>query len=237
MLEFKQYYEGYLGIKANKKVKETMIVESEYREIPLNRKYFYPIIVTEYNGSMIYSSSSKFFNLCMGNFDGTIDSVHNLLEILHRRSKDYRLRKMRRYSLDEDLIMQYDSIAEVLTEDNIRNIRFNIMNDRVEYIKRKKVILNEKRQFAVILDDRIVSTAFISDIHNNGCNIVVFSDVNYRRNGYGEEVVKACINWCVKNNLVPIYLLEESNIGSIKLAESLDLELKSQEWIISITEG
>lgn len=62
---------------------------------------------------------------------------------------------------------------------------------------------------------------------------MVYTSPNYRKKGYGKEVVKACINWCQQNNLLPIYLVEEENTNSIKLVESLGLELKSHEWIIS----
>lgn len=231
MSRFKAYYNKFLGVNENE-VSKYIIVESEYRDMPLNKKYFYPIIISKFEGNMICSSSKQYINICRSKFDGTIESISSILEAMNKKDNNYRIRKMRRYSI-EDSNRIYGTKAETLTEDMIRNLSFKEIEDKEKYIQGKKDILHEKRQFIALKDNNIASTAFISEIYSSGCNIVVYTSTDYRNEGHGKEVVMACINWCQQNNLVPIYLVEEDNQNSIKLAESLGLELKSHEWIIS----
>jgi RimJ/RimL family protein N-acetyltransferase len=231
MSRFKAYYNKFLGVNKNE-ISKYMIVESDYRDMPLNKKYFYPIIISKFEGNMICSSSNQYINMCRSKFDGTLESITSILEAMNKKDDHYRIRKMRRYSI-EDSSEIYGTKAEVLTEDMIRNVNFKEIEDKEKYIRGKQDILQAKRQFVVLKDNNIASTAFISEIYSTGCNIVVYTSTDYRHEGHGKEVVKACINWCQQNNLVPIYLVEEDNQNSIKLAESLALELKSHEWIIS----
>jgi len=231
MSRFEIYYNGFLGVN-KKEVTKHMVVESQYRDMPLNQKYFYPIIISKFDRYMVCSCSSQFINICKSKFDGTIESITNILEVMNMNGSHYRLRKMRRYST-ENLSRIYHTKADTLTEDIIRKVKFEGVEDKEKYIRGKQNILHEQRQFVVLKDNNIASTAFISDIYNSGCNIVVYTPPNYRQKGYGKEVVKACINWCQENNLLPLYLVEEENLSSIKLVESLALDLKSHEWIIS----
>lgn len=231
MSRFEVYYNKFLGVNKNDITKH-MVVESEYRDMPLNKKYFYPIIISKFGNYIICSSSGQFISICKGKFKSTIESISDILEVMNMNENHYRLRKMRRYSIENPSKI-YDTKAEILTENIIRNANFKGIEDKEKYIRGKQNILHQQRQFVILEDNSIAATAFISEIYSSGCNIVVYTSPNYRKKGYGKEVVKACINWCQRNNLLPIYLVEEDNLSSIKLAESLDLELKSHEWIIS----
>ena len=231
MSRFEVYYNSFLGISKNEITKH-IIVESEYRDMPLNKKYFYPIIITKVDNYMVCSSSSHFISLCKSKFNGTIESISNIVEVMNMDGNHYRIRKMIRYSIENSSRI-YDTKADILTENMIRKVKFDGIEDKEKYILGKQNILYEQRQFVVLKDNSIASTAFISEIYSSGCNIVVYTPPNYRQEGYGKEVVKACINWCQENNLLPIYLVEEENLSSIKLVESLALDLKSHEWIIS----
>jgi RimJ/RimL family protein N-acetyltransferase len=231
MSRFEEYYNRFLGLSKNEITKH-MVVESEYRDMPLNQKYFYPIIISKFDSYMVCSSSSQFLSICNSKFDGTIESISNILEVMNMNGNHYRIRKMRRYSIENSSRI-YDTKADTLTENMFRKVNFSGIEDKEKYIRGKQNILHEQRQFVVLKDNSIASTAFISDIYSSGCNIVVYTPPNYRQEGYGKEVVKACINWCKENKLLPIYLVEEGNLSSIKLAESLALDLKSHEWIIS----
>ena len=231
MSRFEVYYNGFLGVNKNEITKH-MVVESEYRDMPLNQKYFYPIIISKFESNMVCSSSSQFISICKSKFDGTIESIPNILEVMNMNGNHYSLRKMRRYSIENSCRI-YDTKADILTENIIGKIKFKGIEDKEKYIRGKQNILHEQRQFVVLKDYSIASTAFISDIYNSGCNILVYTAPNYRQEGYGKEVVKACINWCKENKLLAIYLVEEGNLSSIRLAESLALDLKSYEWIIS----
>ncbi|NBI05588.1 GNAT family N-acetyltransferase [Senegalia massiliensis] len=65
--------------------------------------------------------------------------------------------------------------------------------------------------------------------------MAVFTYPKYRNQGYGKQVVKGYINWCLDKDILPIYLVDIENIPSIKLAESLGFEIKSTEVIVSLT--
>jgi len=231
MSRFEEYYNRFLGLNKSE-ITNLMVVESEYRDRPLNQRYFYPIIISKFDSYMVCSSSSQFISICNSKFDGTIESISSIIEVINMNGKHYRIRKMRRYSIENSSRI-YETKADILTENIIRKATFNGIEDKEKYIRGKINILHEERQFVILKDNCIASTAFISDIYSSGCNIVVYTPPNYRQEGYGKEVVKACINWCKGNNLLPIYLVEEGNINSIKLVESLGLDLKSHEWIIS----
>lgn len=232
MIRFEEHYFGFLGIKKNDLHEKYLVVESEYRDMPLNQKYYYPIIISDYDKHQICSSSDRYIDLCRDIFDGSLESIKKILYGLNIKETSYRLRRMRRYTI-ENTDQFYKTEAEILTNEIIREVEFRAAVDKEQYIQKKSIILDDKRQFAVLRDNKITATAFISDIYNKGCNIVVYTDPDYRRIGYGKEVVKACINWCMNNKVLPIYLVEEDNTNSIRLAESIGFEHKSTEWIIS----
>lgn len=231
MYRFEEYYNRFLGLNINEITKH-IVVESEYRDLPLNQRFFYPIIISKFNSYTVCSSSSQFISICNSMFDGTMESISNIIEVINMNGKHYRIRKMRRYSIENPSRI-YETKADILTENMIRKVTFDGIEDKEKYIRGKINILHEERQFVILKDNCIASTAFISDIYCSGCNIVVYTPPNYRQEGYGKEVVKSCINWCQRKDLLPIYLVEEGNLNSIKLVESLGLDLKSHEWIIS----
>jgi len=101
-----------------------------------------------------------------------------------------------------------------------------------EWRKRKEIIL-QSRYFIIYANNEVASNALISDIDFNGANIVVNTNPNYRRKGYGNAVVAKTVEWCFKNNKIPIYWVDTANIASIKLAESLGFQVKSKELVIT----
>lgn len=124
-------------------------------------------------------------------------------------------------------------INQVLTEDLIRALKLSPEIDVDAFIKRKSSAIEEKNQYIITVDNEIASTAYISNKEGNGCNIVVYTNPKYRNKGYGKSVVVECINWILSNEMVPVYLVEESNLPSIALAESLGMVCKSREWIVT----
>lgn len=220
---YEAYYHEYLGLVNPENSSSSLVLASSYRDLPINQKCYYPIIITQIGESNVCSCGHTFYTQCKSSFDGTLESLQDF---------SFPWKKMRRYSASTSTGFR-ESKAITLNKHLLRTLDFNINNNIEDYILSKQSILNEERQFACVEDCRIVSTAFISDIYCTGCNIVVYTDPNYRSKGYGREVVKACINWCLTHRLVPVYLVEESNIGSIALAESLGLDLMNTEWVIT----
>lgn len=223
-MNFNDYYEHYFGITDNK-----LTTISKYRELPLNEKYFYPVIVSDYK-NLRCSSSEEYYEICNKNFDGTLDSMEKILLEMNKEKKQYKIRKMRRYIVTEKKEILIDS--EIVTKELLLSLEI-IKNNLEEVLILKKNRIEDKRWFMLFENNNMASRGYISEIYSNGCNIVVFTNNEFRAKGYGKEVVKKCINWSLNKKLIPIYLVEESNIASIKLIESLGGILMTNEWIIS----
>ncbi len=222
--KYKDKYIKFLGIDS----KENICI-SEYRDCALNRKFYYPVIVSETDSRLVCSVSKDYHDITSKYFDGTIESIYVVFNNLDDKRK-YKLRKMRRYTTS----VKKESKATTLTYEKVDYLFSHLqMKELEEYKNKKKEILDSKRQFIIEKENRIAAFSFITEIYEDLCNIYVYTDPNSRKKGYGREVVKSSINWCLDKGLIPIYLVEEDNSGSIKLAESLDLELMNYEWIIS----
>jgi len=125
------------------------------------------------------------------------------------------------------------TISKKMSMEDVYRLEFGDDFNFEEYIKRKEIIFKEGRQFIVEENNKIASIGFISEVRCGGGNIVVMTKEDYRGKGYGKEVVKACINWCIENNIIPIYLVEDSNIISKKIPQRLGFEKVAEEFIIS----
>lgn len=82
------------------------------------------------------------------------------------------------------------------------------------------------RSFSIYKDNLPISTCLI---FYNGYNIwevgAVHTIENFRGNGYAKKVVRAALNEILKAGNVPKYQVVHYNLPSIKLAESLGMEL------------
>ncbi len=219
---YEDYYREYLGLFSQESQLSHVVIQSKYRDLPINNKHYYPVIISQINDTKVCSCSEKYYELCKCSFDGTIESLQN---------SRFQWSKLHRYSISESNDYTPNLVLP-LNESLLRSVSFNIHNDIEAYIESKRDILSDARQFAYIENHRILSTAFISDIYCSGCNIVVYTDPDFRSKGYGRQTVNACINWCLSNRLLPIYLVEETNTSSIRLAEALGFKLMNTEWAL-----
>jgi GNAT superfamily N-acetyltransferase len=92
--------------------------------------------------------------------------------------------------------------------------------------------VSQGRYFVVLSDGEIASWAAITDIDFGGGNIAVSTRAEYRKKGYGRACVAKATDWCIENDLLPIYLVAESNEPSVRLAESLGFEIRSREIVV-----
>lgn len=229
---YDNYYSEYLGIENAGLAPSRLILKSIYREIPQNKKFLYPIIFTDYKDIKVCSTGNKEYSVCKKYYDGSLASVDIILEALNKSTTQYDVRKFRRYSIDKRVEVD-KRLSNVLTEELIRELEFSSEFDIDCFIKRKSSVLDQKNQFVIIVDNQIAATAYISDVQAKGCNIVVYTDPKYRKMGYGKNVVAECINWSLQNEMTPVYLVEESNVPSISLAESLGMKCESKELIVT----
>lgn len=55
---FSNFYQEYLGLVDSVVCNGVRLCKSKYRDIPINKKYFYKVIATKYNGEKIISYST-----------------------------------------------------------------------------------------------------------------------------------------------------------------------------------
>lgn len=79
-----------------------------------------------------------------------------------------------------------------------------------------KNITKEERAYIIPKEDIFISLAYISDVESGGANIVVETNENYRRLGYGKKVVSRAVKWCNDYSLLPIYFVNNNNEASKK---------------------
>ncbi len=231
-------YIDFIGLKGNK----SHVVVSDYRDKLLNKKYLYPVIFTRLEGVSICSTSKNYFKVCHQLFDGSSDSVHQLMENLNNTDESFSIRTMRRYigvsdyNIEPDIESDIDALGVktcVLTKALSETISFDINVPMVKYIENKLDIINDERQFVSIKNNEVASTAFISDIYGSLANIVVYTVPKYRNKGHGAAVVKACIKWCTEHNCEPVYFVEEANERSIQLAQKVGFKRFYEEQVVT----
>lgn len=108
----------------------------------------------------------------------------------------------------------------------------NYINFKEKKWSQLKYILDSEMIYIVPIDNKIASMAFTSDIYNIGANIVVSTNKEYRKKGYGKSAVAALTNSILENQLLPIYFVNVNNEASINLAKSLQYEKMALEIVV-----
>ncbi|PIE53638.1 hypothetical protein CSA37_00285 [Candidatus Fermentibacteria bacterium] len=247
MIPFSEYYRKYLGIDSYQIESDRFVFPSERRAKSVAHFYVHHLISTVIDGRLIHSISPRFaadFTSLIGQSQVKMvnltlcrdidDSFFYLLPPL-----SYSSRIMRRMTMDCVDVSQSNEKIDVCTISESDKKLFDkqllqrgkkfaefIWNERLKTI-------NSGRYFAVIEDDKIVSSSFVSDIDNQAGNIVVSTKPEYRKRGYGKAVVLRAAEWCIQNGIRPIYLVDEDNTPSVRLAEGLGFTEQAREVIVS----
>jgi predicted GNAT family acetyltransferase len=161
--------------------------------------------------------------------------VDKLTEFFKDKLNEYSIRIMYRMTIDK-LPIEFITNSKVLKL--TKEILMNHLHDESELVKeeiwnRKKDEIEQGRQYVILSKNKIVSYCKISDICYGGGNIVVYTNENYRNLGYGKQVLQATINWCIANNILPVYWVWDKNLASIALAKSLGFQIKSEEIVVA----
>ena len=248
---------------------------SKYREEPLNKHYYYPIILTDYFGDWRCSCDreniqkiTEVFELLKSQKLDSSSDIQVLIGALDEKLMDtYKRRSFYRYQycLDKKVIEdkvqiaidyregtlqqqdgscksnrfdEYDGVSEygeVLCQTKLMVYNLDLPDefDRQKYIENNRELLEEGRIFVVLDGLKVAGRGMISDIYSEGCNIVVYVYEQYRQKGIGAALVRACVDWCLERNLLPIYFVDQANGASIALAQSLGFTRMNQEIIYS----
>ncbi len=243
MIDFQKYYKAYLGINENSSEK---IFSSDRRDELFSLIYKQYLIMSKIEEDTYYSIAPKFYEKFKESFKQFQD-LKNMDEILYEIDDtfceyidNYTISKYYRFSNPNRLKVEANLSSEVVAlSDSHKELYFKLMGIRGNKFKEKqwekrKYLINDERYFILIQNNEIAAYSIISDIDYGGANIVVVTFPKYRKKGYGRAVVAKSVEWCYRNDLIPVYLVNQLNIASINLAKSLGFELKAEEIIVSV---
>lgn len=193
------------------------LCKCKYRDIPLNKIYFYKIIATKYNGEKIISYSSEFHeadvrSLCTKmNFEAI--GVGNL--DMDLKFPQYELSYMDRMLLETpmDISMGKRSGCN--------------RNNAIEY-----QYLDEYRKYIALVNGELAGYCKVSDVIAGYGNLVVWVEEPRRRLGIAESLVRLMIQKCYEKGIVPMYVVKTNNHASISLAKKLGFQVKQREFVV-----
>lgn len=210
------------------------------REIPINRLYHHHLIATKVNDIFIYSIEPKLyedFKIYISSYK--IKENDELISVLDKffknRISDYSIRRMYRLSFDKEKLENINNTKSVkLTKEILMNsLKQKDDKEKEEIWNRKKKEVEEGRQYVILEKDKIISWCKVSNIDYSGGNLVVWTAPEHRRKGYGKDVGRQGIKWCINNNIIPIYLVDSLNKASINLAKTIGFKIKSEEIVVT----
>lgn len=227
-------YYRYMEIKDDEK-----ICLRKRKEI-INNKFHYPIIISFIDKRVIYSVEKNYYESFIK--DININSMINKEEIknyikifLQNKIQHFRIKEMYRMYKNES--KNDIDISKVISINNQQKKEyfnsFKIIRDDVYKEKKWKEISKNNFLNGIIKDNKIVSMGYISNINYGMGNIVIQTIEEYQNRGYGKMVVEKISQEAFKNSILPIYWVENKNIASIKLAESLGFKKVVDEIVVS----
>lgn len=240
--KFNNYYYKYLGISTKELDNEEIIFKCNQRDKPINRLYFQHLIITNINDKTFFSISPKYYvkfrKYILQNKYNTHEQLINILDRFFKNElENYAIRKMYRMTLDCNKEILQFNIAIQLTKDILmENLKNKNDEEKIEIWNRKKDEVEQGRQYVIVNSNRNVSWCKVSDIDYGGGNLAVWTAPEFRKNGYGKEVVKGACKWCIDNDIIPIYWVDCTNTASLNLAESLGFKIQSEEIVVSTSE-
>lgn len=215
---FFDFYQEYLGLDNGVFCSDVRLCKCKYRDIPINKKYFYKMIATEYNGDKIISHSPEFNaaelkSLCAGiDFEAIgVGSIRNELKF-----PKYGLSYMYRMLLNTEIDVRTDKSADF---DKSDSITYKYLEDY-----RKYIALNR---------GELVGYCKVSDVIADYGNLVVWVEEPWRRSGIGENLVKRMMKKCYEEKIVPMYVVKTDNHASVSLAKKLGFQVIQREFVIS----
>ena len=219
-ISFSDFYQEYLGLDDSMICNDVRVCKCKYRDIPLNKRYYYKIIATKYNGENILSYSPEFNEtelrfLCTEiNFETIgFGDIHKDLKL-----PQYELSYMDRMLLGTQIGVNADKCSDC------------DRNNSIEY-----KYLEEYRKYIALINGDLVGYCKVSDVISGYGNLVVWVEEPRRRLGIAESLVKLMIKKCYEERIVPMYVVKTNNHASISLAKKLGFQVKQRELVVSYT--
>lgn len=132
------------------------------------------------------------------------------------------------YLKDEVLVSQSNLEINRITDYNTENFEVFLSNLSEEELELADVELENLDPviFGGFLNENMVG--YVSHRYPNGYvdlgDIGIVIDEEYRGRGYGEAMLSHEVNWCIRNGVVPMYVVLDDNKSSSRLVQKLGFE-------------
>lgn len=207
-IDFERYYMKFLGITSKSETFKGIILEvSELRDSPINKKYFYPCIISNYK-NVWYISYSK-------------------------RVEDELKRKIKKLKINNyNEILNSITIRNTYSDCFVRMI----WDKKVIRSTDKKIQWNlfyseSLKKFCAKKEGKTVGYCKISDIFDGYGNIVIFIEEKERNKGLATILLNKILDKCNELEINPIYFTRKNNIASVRLAEKVGFRMVCEEII------
>lgn len=188
----------------------------------VSKKYYDVILKNIKNIDFTLLSNNEIISIFQSIFSNILENFE--VKEMYRMCKDTKLNISNNNAV---ILNNYTKQYFINTEKKANDINF-----KEKKWSQLKYILDSEMIYIVPIDNKIASMAFTSDIYNIGANIVVSTNKEYRKKGYGKSAVAALTNSILENQLLPIYFVNVNNEASINLAKSLQYEKMALEIVV-----
>ena len=238
MKKFNEFYIKYLGAHRELMDAGQQIFPSITRVEPeaVNSNYYHHLIVTQYMGKLVHSVAPSL--LPDYREVAPLDVTEDLLErvddafVSIYRGRYYRIREMHRYTTETHF--EPSPLVTVLSEEH-REIVMRRLGKRGTAVKERywqntmRQMLRDGRFFSVIQGNTEIARSNVVDIPYSAANIDIWTHPDHRHKGLATALVGAAVNWCHRNDRVPVYIAHACNEPSVSLAEKMELTRMATE--------
>lgn len=215
---FSDFYQEYLGLNDKMLHNDVQVCKCKYRDIPINKRYYYKVIATTYNGEKIISCSPEF------NEEEIVFLYNNInFQAIGAGDVHYEL-KMPEYELSYMDRMLLDSQPDI----NEDTLSVYGKPEQIEYR-----YLEAYKKFIALINDELIGYCKVSDVISDYGNLVVWVVESKRRSGIAECLVKLMISKCYEERIVPMYVVKADNHASKALAQKLGFQVIQRELVVS----
>lgn len=245
---FEEHYDLFLGIDSGRVDAGEKVFPCQRRAEPFGAWFRQVLISTARGGDLVHSTAPEFadeLRQLAGELPASIDDeTMFLLDDFFVERIRWTLLRIDTYARmtigsPDHLDRTRGDVEVVALEDNPfgKRVFFDMIGRRGQEFKSMRwrsvrELIAEGRYFVAMSDGEIASWAAITDIDFGGANIAVSTRPEHRKKGYGRACVARATGWCIENDLLPVYLVAESNMPSVRLAESLGFETRSREIVV-----
>lgn len=229
-MNYYKHYSEFLGIKAVLEKNKINIIETENRNQPICKYYYHLLIKTEYDGQSILSVSPQY-----SKYVSVLTDTSYKFEIPDKKIEKQKMIRMGILNNTNKCNLMKDVIQ---IKDKYLFSRTFGKNKPLSIIEQKwnqdRMLIQSGRVFAMIKNDEIISYSTVSDIFFGAGNIFVWTKEQFHGKGYGTAVASKTTEWCLDNNIMPVYLVNIKNMPSTKIAYKIGYTKFSDEDVYSL---